>query len=56
MSNFLKRLFSRSPSALAGDAMLEAVVAQARTPWFHEAMAVPDTLDGRFDALTLHAD
>jgi cytochrome b pre-mRNA-processing protein 3 len=31
------------------------MVARARAPIFHTAFAVPDTIDGRFDLLTLHA-
>jgi cytochrome b pre-mRNA-processing protein 3 len=32
-----------------------AVVAQARRPEFFAAMGVPDTLDGRFELICLHA-
>jgi cytochrome b pre-mRNA-processing protein 3 len=31
-----------------------AIVAQARLPVFYQALAVPDTLEGRFVALSLH--
>jgi len=31
------------------------VVAQARQPFFYSCLGVPDTLDGRFDALVAHA-
>lgn len=31
-----------------------AIVAQARQPAFYRSMAVPDTLEGRFDLLVLH--
>jgi cytochrome b pre-mRNA-processing protein 3 len=30
-------------------------VAAARQPWFYQALGVPDTLDGRFDLVGLHA-
>ena len=32
-----------------------AAVAAARDPWFYQALGVPDTLDGRFDMVSLHA-
>ena len=32
-----------------------AAVAAARQPWFYRALGVPDTLDGRFDMVGLHA-
>ena len=32
-----------------------AIVEQARRPQFYESMEVPDTLDGRFDLIVLHA-
>lgn len=35
--------------------LYEAMVAQARRPEFYLHCAVPDTLDGRFDLLVLHA-
>ena len=35
--------------------LFDATVSRARVPVFHTAFAVPDTLDGRFDLLTLHA-
>jgi cytochrome b pre-mRNA-processing protein 3 len=35
--------------------LYDAIVARAREPIFHTRFAVPDSLDGRFDLLTLHA-
>lgn len=32
-----------------------AAVAAARQPWFYRDLGVPDTLDGRFDLVGLHA-
>lgn len=32
-----------------------AAVAAARQPWFYTELGVPDTLDGRFDLVGLHA-
>lgn len=33
----------------------KSIVAQARRPEFYESLGVPDTLDGRFDLIVLHA-
>jgi len=39
----------------AAEALYGAVVAQARSPVFFTALGVPDTIDGRFEMLSLHA-
>lgn len=38
----------------AGFALYAAAVGAARAPWFYQVLAVPDTLDGRFDLIALH--
>lgn len=49
-------LFSRSKERrIAAGAIYQALVTRSREPVFFERFAVPDTLDGRFDLLTLHA-
>lgn len=48
-----KRLFARSDPAPR--AVYEAIVAAARHPALYAHWGVPDTLDGRFDLVTLHA-
>eukprot|EP01030_Chromulinospumella_sphaerica_P025925 gene25925-26094_t len=48
----LKRLFQRSPAPERSS--YEAIVAAARHPAFYAQWNVPDTLDGRFDMITLH--
>ncbi len=49
-------LFSRSKERrFAAGRIYEALVARSREPVFFERYGVPDTLDGRFDLLTLHA-
>lgn len=48
----LKRLFQRSPTPERR--CYEAIVAAARHPVFYAEWGVPDTLDGRFDMITLH--
>lgn len=52
----LKRLFSRSPRTNPVRSVYEAIVALARQPVLYTDLAVPDTLDGRFDMIILHAD
>ncbi len=44
-----------SPLDDAATALYEKIVAQARQPRFYARMGVPDTLDGRFDMIVLHA-
>ena len=39
----------------AGTALYAAAVAAARDPWLYRVLGVPDTLDGRFDLVALHA-
>ncbi|MDR3440837.1 ubiquinol-cytochrome C chaperone family protein [Telmatospirillum sp.] len=47
-------LFSgRKDDGAAGD-LYNAAVTQARRPEFYQELAVPDTVDGRFDLLALH--
>lgn len=52
----LLRLFSRLFASHGDNAyqVYGAVVAQARSPFFYAELAVPDTLDGRFDMILLH--
>jgi cytochrome b pre-mRNA-processing protein 3 len=39
----------------AGFMLYAAAITAAREPWFYQALKVPDTLDGRFDMVALHA-
>jgi len=48
-------LFTRKPHERAGFALYGAAVAAARDPHPFESLNVPDTLDGRFDLVSLHA-
>jgi cytochrome b pre-mRNA-processing protein 3 len=51
-----RKLFRRtSRHERAGFELYAAAVAAAREPWLYQALAVPDTLDGRFDLIALHA-
>jgi cytochrome b pre-mRNA-processing protein 3 len=48
--------FRRNPKlANAAQRLYDAIVSRARQSVFHTVFAVPDTLDGRFDVLSLHA-
>lgn len=47
--------FGRNPAAEAAHDLYNAVVAQSRQPAFYTRLGVPDTLDGRFDMIVLHA-
>jgi cytochrome b pre-mRNA-processing protein 3 len=49
----LNRLFRRAPTAQRSS--YEAIVAAARHPVFYASWGVPDTLDGRFDMISLHS-
>ena len=48
-------LFRRSANALVVDRLYGALVAAARRPALYTDLAVPDTFEGRFECLTLHA-
>jgi cytochrome b pre-mRNA-processing protein 3 len=47
-------LFRRKPHERAGFELYSAAVGAARRPDFFDALAVPDTLDGRFDLVSTH--
>ena len=49
-----KRLFGRRPCEDASHALYTAVINQARRPEFYLNLAVADTVDGRFDLISLH--
>ena len=50
--SLLARLFRNAP-ALPGDALYRVIVVEARQPDWYMAGSVPDTVDGRFDAVAL---
>ena len=54
MARFLG-LGRRGRHERAGFSLYNAAVAAARDPWLYEGLGVPDTLDGRFDMVGLHA-
>ncbi|GER00711.1 ubiquinol-cytochrome c chaperone [Iodidimonas gelatinilytica] len=51
---FLKNLFSPSAGREGAITLYSHAVAQARRAEFYTGLAVPDTLDGRFDMVVLH--
>ena len=48
-------LFRRNPLRDAAEAAYRQVVEQARRPEFFREIGVPDTVDGRFELIALHA-
>lgn len=48
-------LLGRGRTERSGYHLYGAAVAAARQPYFYEDLAVPDTLEGRFDMVGLHA-
>jgi cytochrome b pre-mRNA-processing protein 3 len=51
----LQRAFMPSPDQLRANTLYNTAVAQSRQPGFYLAGGVPDTIDGRFDMIVLHA-
>src|SRR5258705_13659412 len=51
----LRRSRHPDPALPAARRLYDLLVARAREPIFHTDFAVPDTIDGPFDLLTLHA-
>lgn len=49
------RFFKRRPSDVAANALYLTLVEQARLPVFYAEHGVPDTLEGRYDMIILHA-
>ncbi len=51
----LSKFFNRDPREARARALYEGVVAQARQPGFYRDCGVPDSVDGRFELIALHA-
>lgn len=49
-----KRFFASDPLAAPAKELYAAAVRQARLPSFYTDYAVPDSVDGRFELITLH--
>lgn len=54
MLRSLKRLFKRHPWRRPVVALYGQIVGQARLPVFYTRFGVPDTVDGRFELISLH--
>lgn len=50
----LQSMFGRSKTQIAVDRIYQIAVDQARTSDLYEKYGVPDTVDGRFEMVTLH--
>ncbi|USG60066.1 ubiquinol-cytochrome C chaperone family protein [Sneathiella marina] len=48
-------LFRRDPIEQAAGDLYAEIVKQARQPAFYQTAAVPDTIDGRYEMISLHA-
>jgi cytochrome b pre-mRNA-processing protein 3 len=51
----IRSWFADAPQKREAQEAYIALVHQSRNPFFYRECAVPDTLDGRFDIITLHA-
>jgi cytochrome b pre-mRNA-processing protein 3 len=52
---FFRRFLSAAPEAQIARDIYSLIVAKARQPHFYSKLDVPDTVDGRFDMIALHA-
>lgn len=52
---FFRRFFASSPETKVAREVYSVIVAKARQPFFYAQLDVPDTVDGRFDMIALHA-
>ena len=48
-------LFSKNTQTIAAENLYRKIVVRAREPYFYEDYGVPDSVDGRFEMITLHA-
>lgn len=53
--SIFQRFRRRKAQKEAAFTLYELIVGRSREVFFYESLAVPDTMDGRFDVLTLHA-
>src|SRR5882724_2855145 len=54
MSVILDRLLGAKPAGGPARALYDGAVSQGREPALYERMGAPDTVEGRFEVLTLH--
>ncbi len=53
-ATMFRRLFRSDPTRAAGAALYAACASAARNPVFYQDLAVPDTVEGRFEVYALH--
>jgi cytochrome b pre-mRNA-processing protein 3 len=53
-AKMLRWLFRQDPSKLAGQTLYSACAKAARNPVYYSDLAVPDTVEGRFELYALH--
>jgi cytochrome b pre-mRNA-processing protein 3 len=53
-NNVIKALFRKDPALEAGRALYSAAVDQARSAPLYARLGAPDTVEGRFEMVTLH--
>jgi cytochrome b pre-mRNA-processing protein 3 len=51
---FMKWFENRKKTRCAADTMYERALVQSRLPYFYKTLGIPDSMDGRFDCLSLH--
>ncbi len=54
MFNAIAGLFKNKPYKLSAQLLYTKLVTQARNPYFYTDLGVEDSLDGRFDMMSLH--
>ncbi|WP_051881517.1 ubiquinol-cytochrome C chaperone family protein [Parvularcula oceani] len=54
LKSIARRAFGHDPRQVAAVDLYTEIVEQARSPVLYEEYGVPDTVDGRYDLLTLH--
>ncbi len=54
MLTLLKKIFQPAPAELTAKQQYAALAEQSRNVFLFETCALPDTLDGRFEAIILH--
>jgi len=50
----LKRIFGHKPEKRRAETLYRAIVGAARMPHLYAGLGVPDTVEGRFEMITLH--
>jgi len=47
-------LFRKDPNSELAQSIYNQIVDQARNPWFYDDCGAPDSVEGRFELLTIH--